>query len=56
MGHSYLEERYCIHCKQNVGVEYTRTADGEIIKRCLTRACGERDGAKNCFFNTHSSE
>ena len=57
VSYSHIEERYCTQCKRNVGVEYTRMDDGEIVKRCLSRACGRQNEAEGCFFNTqHSPE
>lgn len=55
--YSYIEERYCLRCKKNVGVEYTRMNNGELVKRCLNRSCcipafTDRDPDRYCFFHT----
>lgn len=51
--YSHIEERYCSRCGRNVGIEYTHTDDGTIVKRCLTKACtdGVQNGGVECLFN-----
>ena len=55
--YSYIEERYCLRCKKNVGVEYTQMNNGELVKRCLNRSCcapplSDQDSDRYCFFHT----
>lgn len=38
-GYSYIEERYCVVCKKNVGVKYTLTEDGKRQTVCLQPEC-----------------
>lgn len=47
-----IEERYCTHCSRNVGVEYTHMEDGSVVKRCLSKSCGEIESGRECFFNS----
>lgn len=51
--YSHIEERYCSRCGRNVGIEYTHTDDGTIVKRCLTKACTDdvQTGGVECLFN-----
>lgn len=55
--YSHIEERYCSRCGRNVGIEYTHTDDGTIVKRCLTKACESIPGNTEtaCFFNNTQS-
>lgn len=48
----YVEERYCIPCKRNVGVECHCESSGERRTICLNADCKERissSGSAPCF-------
>lgn len=52
--YSYIEERYCIYCKRNVGIEYTHMSSGDTIKRCLNKFCANETEPELCFYNTNT--
>lgn len=37
--YSYIEERYCTKCKQNVGVKCYHNDDGTKKVECLNKTC-----------------
>ncbi len=50
--YSHIEERYCPHCRENVGVEYVHKQDGTVTSRCLSRTCQEEFPEEGCRYNT----
>ena len=50
--YSHIEERYCPHCQENVGVEYVHKQDGTVTSRCLSRTCQEEFPEEGCRYNT----
>lgn len=46
--YSYIEEKYCIKCKKNVGVEYSHDDDGTIKSECLNKVCEMNGNSNQC--------